>query len=73
MIGMNFFFILPIKMAIYIISSDAVTGVNLINLAAEEKTKLKNIIELQCSSGMSRREIQKIKLKKISFIFFSIF
>ena len=30
-----------------------------INLAAVEKTKRKNIIELQNCSGMSRREIQK--------------
>ena len=51
---MNFIFILPIKMA------GAVTESNLINLAAVEKTKRKNIIEPQyCySTGMNRREIQ---------------
>ena len=59
MVRMNF--ILTIKIA-------AVTGGKLINLAAVEKKKLKNIIELQCCTGMSRREI---KLKKIYF--FSIF
>ena len=42
------------------------------NLAAIEKTKRKNIIELQYCTGMSPREIKKIKLNKISFIFFSI-
>ena len=51
-------------------SEPAVTGGNLINLAAIEKTKPKNITELQYCTGMSRREIKKIKLKKISFIFF---
>ena len=43
---------------------------NSINLAAVEKTKRKSIIELQYCTGMSRREIKKIKLKKISIIFF---
>ena len=32
---------------------------NLINLAAVEKTKRKNIIELEYCTGMSPREIQK--------------
>ena len=32
---------------------------NLINLAAVEKTERNNIIELQYCTGMSRREIQK--------------
>ena len=41
---------------------------NSINLAAEEKAKGKNIIQLQYCTGMSRREI---KLKKISFFFFN--
>ena len=42
------------------ISPGAVTGSNLINLAAVEKTKRKkNIIELQYCFGMSRREVQK--------------
>ena len=41
------------------ISPGAVTWGNLINLAAVEKTKHKNIIELQYCTGMSRREIQK--------------
>ena len=41
------------------ISPGAVTGANKINLAAVEKTKQRNIIELQYSTGMSRREIQK--------------
>ena len=63
MVRMNF--ILPIKMAI------SHRG-NLINLAAIEKTKQKNITELQYCTGMSRREMKKIKLKKISYIFFSI-
>ena len=49
------------------ISPGAVTGGNLINLAAVEKTKRKNIIELQYCTGMSRREIQKYTF------FFSIF
>ena len=43
----------------------------LINLATVEKTKLENIIELQYCTGMSRKEIQKRNLKKISFIFFN--
>ena len=34
------------------------------------KTKRINIIELQYSTGMSRSEIKKIKLKKMSFFFF---
>ena len=43
---------------------------NFINLAAVEKTKgKKNIIELQYCTGMSRRKIKKIKLKK-NFLFF---
>ena len=41
------------------ISPGAVTGGNLINLAAVEKTKRKNIIELQYCTCMSRREIKK--------------
>ena len=41
------------------ISPGAVTGGHLINLAAVEKTKRKNIIEFQYCSGMSGREIQK--------------
>ena len=41
------------------ISPGAVTGGNLINLAAIEKTKQKNIIELQYCIGISRREIKK--------------
>ena len=40
---MNFIFIVPIKMAI---SPGAVTGGNLINLAAVEKTKRKNKIDI---------------------------
>ena len=32
-----------------------------------------NNTELQYCTGMSRREIKKIKLKKFSFMFFSIF
>ena len=32
---------------------------NIINLAAVEKTKRKNIIGIQNCTGMSRREIQK--------------
>ena len=44
-------FILLIKIA-------AVTGGKLINLAAVEKKRLKNIIELQCCTGMSQREIK---------------
>ena len=44
---------------------------NLINLATVEKTKRKNIIELQYCTSMSRREIQK-KNEKI-FFFFSFF
>ena len=55
---MNFIFILLIKMAINN-SPGAVTGGNLINLVAVEKTKRKNINELQYCTGMSRREIQK--------------
>ena len=50
MVRMNFIFVLPIKMAI---SPGAVTGGNLINLSAVEKTKRKNIIELQYCTGMS--------------------
>ena len=41
------------------ISPGAVTGGNLINLTAVEKTKRKNIIELKYCTGMSRREMQK--------------
>ena len=55
------------------ISPGAVTGDNLINLAAVEKTTRKNVIELQYCTGMSRREIKKIKLKKNLFYFFFIF
>ena len=40
----------------------------MINLAAIEKTKRKNITELQYCTGMSRREI---KLKRISDFFFN--
>ena len=40
------------------ISPGAITGGNL-NLAAIEKTKRKNRIELQYCTGMSRREIKK--------------
>ena len=55
MVQMNF--ILPIKMAI---SHQVLSlGVILINLAAIEKTKRKNITELQYCTGMSRREIKK--------------
>ena len=43
---------------------------NLINLAAVEKTKRKNIIELQYCTNMSRREIQKMKFEKNLFLFF---
>ena len=39
------------------ISPGAVTGGNLMNLATVEKTKRKNIMELQYCTGMSRREI----------------
>ena len=50
---------------------------NLINLAAVEKTKGKNIIELQYCTGSLWHESEgntKTKLKKISIIFFfSIF
>ena len=56
MVWMNSIFILPIKMVI--ISPGAVTGGNLINLAAVEKIKRKNTIELQYCNGMSQREIQ---------------
>ena len=41
------------------ISPGAVTEVNLTNLAVVEKTKRKNIIELNYCTGMSRRKIQK--------------
>ena len=41
------------------ISPGAVTGGNLINLAAIEKTKRKTLTELQCCTGMSRKEIKK--------------
>ena len=41
------------------------------NLAAIEKTKRKNIIELQYCTGMSRRETKKIKLKKSLLFFFN--
>ena len=51
------------------ISPGAVTGGNLINLAAVEKTKGINIIELQYCTGMSRREIQKKNQKKKSLLF----
>ena len=67
MVQMNF--ILPIKMAN--ISPGAVTEDNLINLAAIEKTKRKNITELQYCTGMSWREI-KNKIGKNLFYFFSI-
>ena len=40
--------------------------INSINLAAVEKTRRKNIIELQ----YCRREIKEIKLKKSPFSFF---
>ena len=40
-------------------SPGAVTGGNLINLAAGEKTKRKNITEHQFCTGMSRKEIKK--------------
>ena len=46
------------------------TGGNLINMAAVEKTKRKNIIELQYCTGMSRRKKKKKKMKKISSFFF---
>ena len=52
------------------ISPGAVTGGNLINLAALEKTKRKIIIELQYCTGMSRREIQKLIFKNLFFFFF---
>ena len=42
---------------------------NSINLAAEGKTKRKNITEHQYCTGMSLREIQN-KIDKISFIIF---
>ena len=68
MVRMNF--ILPNKMAI---SHQVLSlGGDLINLAAIEKTKRKNITELQYCTGMSRREITKIKIEKNLFIFFSI-
>ena len=58
---MNFIFILPNKMAIshQVLSLGVI---NLINLAAVEKTKRINIIELQyCRpTGMRWRKIQKI-------------
>ena len=57
MVQMNFIFILPIKMAI----SQQVLS---LTVAAVEKTKGKNIIELQYCTGMSRL--------KYNF-FFSIF
>ena len=41
------------------ISPGAVTGDNLINLAEVEKTKQKNIIEIQYCTDMNRRKIQK--------------
>ena len=50
------------------ITPGAVTGGNLINLAAIEKTKRKNITELQYCTGMSRREI-KNKIEKNLFFF----
>ena len=54
---MNFIFILPIKMTI---SHQVLSlGGNLINLAEVEKTKQRNIIELQYCTDMSRRKIQK--------------
>ena len=52
MICMNFIFILPIQYNGNI-SPGAVTEGNLINLTAVEKTKGKNIIELQYCTGMS--------------------
>ena len=52
------------------ISQGVVTWGNLINLPAVEKTKQKNIVELQYSTGMSRREIKKIKLKEKNLFFF---
>ena len=41
----------------------------LINLAAVEKTKRNNIIELQYCTDISRGEIQKQKLKRFLFFF----
>ena len=63
---MNFFFILPIKVAIshQVLSLERPLPLplgNLINLAAVEKTKRQYIIELQYCTCMSRREIQKKK------------
>ena len=49
----------------YLTNTSAVTGGNLINLAAIEKTKRKNITELPELEGN-----KEIKLKKISFFFF---
>ena len=55
--GLNeFYFYLPL---IGNISPGAVNGGNLMNLAAVEKTKRKNIIELQYCTGMSGREMKK--------------
>ena len=61
MVRMNF--ILPIKMAL----SHQV--LSLINLAAIEKTKRKNITELQYCTGMSRGEMKNKIEKKSSFFF----
>ena len=43
---------------------------NIINLAAVEKIKRKNIIGIQNCTGMSWREIQNKMKKKNSFFFF---
>ena len=59
----------PIRLGGHNISPGAVTEGNLINLAAVEKTKQKNIIELQYCTGMSRREIQNKIEKNLSFFF----
>ena len=40
---------------------------NLINLAAVEKTKRKNIIELQYCTGMSQGELKKIFFFSFNF------
>ena len=58
MAKLNFIFILPLP--------GAVTEGNLICLTAVEKTKRKNIIELQYCTGNT-----KIKLKKKSLLFFN--
>ena len=53
MVQMNFIFILPIKMAIF-------HQVLSLTVAAVEKTKGKNIIELQYCTGMSRMKYKNI-------------